>query len=191
MSSRWHGVLNSLAVAGVRDGHDVAIFGNGFMGVLHARAAEALGARPVVLTTGPWPLGLEDRWAGSTMASVEVASSSTAFDAAIVIRDVVSSIGAACTITSPGGTVSIFASLSPDAELDVPAGLIRRKQLRLTAAASHRAVDFTAAADAIGTRSVRVEDLVHRRFPLDRLQEALEYASDNDTGRVLIDVAAA
>jgi threonine dehydrogenase-like Zn-dependent dehydrogenase len=85
-----------------------------------------------------------------------------------------------------GGIVSVFASLSPTAVIGLPTLLLRTKELRLTGAASHRERDFKAAGKMIDEGSVRVDDLIHRRFPLARLSEALEYASFKDTGRVVI-----
>ncbi len=46
-------VLNSLAVAGVNRDSRLAVIGNGFMGILHARAAAARGAKVTLLRDEP------------------------------------------------------------------------------------------------------------------------------------------
>ncbi len=63
---------------------------------------------------------------------------------------------------------------------------MRRKQILLTAAASHRRIDFAAAARHVADGTVAVADLVHRSYPLARVQEALTFAAATDTGRVII-----
>jgi len=181
-------VQNSLGIAQVGPATRLAIIGNGFMGVLHARAAAAAGADVTLLRTGPVPTGLERAWAGESfdVGDRNHCPQSSAFDAVILIRDVVANLPLAADMTRPGGIVSVFASLPSTDAIGLPALLFRTKELRLTAAASHRERDFQAAARMVNDGGVRVDDLIHRRFPLARLSEALEYASSKDTGRVVI-----
>lgn len=181
-------VLNSLDIAGVGRASAVVIVGNGFMGVLHARAAAAVGAYVTVVATSPVPAGLEGAWAGATIGFAEAVGQldRCAFDAVILIRDVTSSLGLAGELVRPGGTVSVFASVPSGTAIGLPARLLRIKELRLTAAASHRDRDFQAAARMISDGVVRVDDLVHRVFPLRRVRDALEYATAFDTGRIIV-----
>lgn len=181
-------VQNSLGVAQVGPATRLAIVGNGFMGVLHARAATAVGAHVTLLRTGPAPAGLERAWSGEG-ADVDDATDhpeSSAFDAVILTRDVVENLPLAGEMARPGGIVSVFASLPPATVLGLPTRLLRTKELRLTAAASHRERDFQAAGRMIDDGSVRVDDLIHRCFPLARVSAALKYASSKDTGRVVV-----
>jgi len=186
-------VLNSLAVAGVDAGSRLAVVGNGFMGVLHARAAAARGAEVVVLETGAAPAGLERAWRGArrplgedALATQAPLPEGEAFDAAIVIRGAPWSIAAAAQLVRPGGVVSVYASLAADVSVGLPSRLIRRRQLVLTAAASHRRVDFARAAEHVADGTVAVADLVHRRYPLAQVQAALAYAAETDSGRVIV-----
>lgn len=181
-------VQNSLDIAEVGPGTRLAIIGNGFMGVLHARAAAAAGAHVTLLRTGPAPVGLERAWSGESVDVDDRAHQpdSSALDAVILTRDVVANLPLAGEMVRPGGIVSVFASLPPTQVIGLPTQLLRTKELRLTAAASHRERDFQVAGKMIDDGSVRVDDLIHRRFPLARLSEALEYASSKDTGRVVI-----
>jgi threonine dehydrogenase-like Zn-dependent dehydrogenase len=188
-------VLNSLAVARVERGSRLAVVGNGFMGVLHARAAAARGAEAVLHDTGPAPAGLEHAWSGPRRAlepEREALSRRTPspddgpFDAAIVIRGAPRSVTAAAHLVRPGGVVSVYSSLGRDEDIGLPSQLMRRKQVVLTAAASHRRSDFAAAVRQVGDGTVAVADLVHRSYPLARVQEALEYAGATDSGRVIV-----
>lgn len=186
-------VLNSLHSARVSDGSRLAVIGNGFMGLLHARAAEALGARPTLYETGPPPAGLEETWAGevrtlpaSSADHGPLGNGDAEFDAAIVIRHVRESLGAAGRIVRPGGAVSVFASQPSDEDIALPSQVVRKKELVLTAAASHRSRDFLAAAALVSTGAVQVGDLVHRRFSLDAAAQALSYSTGRDTGRVMV-----
>jgi L-iditol 2-dehydrogenase len=181
-------VNNSLASAEVRSATRLAIIGNGFMGVLHARAAAAVGARVTLLRTGPAPAGLEYAWPGEALDTEDLASGpeSSAFDAVILTRRIAENLQLAGNITRPGGIVSVFASLPPTDVIGLPTSLLRTKELRLTGAASHRERDFQLAGEMIDDGRVRVDDLIHRRFPLARVSEALAYATSTDTGRVVV-----
>jgi L-iditol 2-dehydrogenase len=181
-------VQNSLDGAQVGPATRVAIIGNGFMGVLHARAATAAGAHVTLVRTGPAPAGLERAWSGDSADAGDRADhpESSGFDAVILTRDVVANLRLAAELARPGGIVSVFASLPPAEAIGLPTSLLRTKELRLTAAASHRERDFQAAGRMVDEGRVRVDDLIHRRFPLARLSEALAYASSTDTGRVVI-----
>lgn len=188
-------VLNSLRVAGVDAGTRVAIVGNGVMGVLHARAAEAIGASPVVFETDPAPAGLEQAWGGEArsleaegtrLADAGLVGMDPEFDAAILIRRVAESLPLCGKLTRPGGVVSVFASLPAAAEISMPSRLLRTKELMLTAAASHRREDFHRAASMVGNSDLEVADLVHRSFPLGAIESALDYSIGHDTGRVMI-----
>jgi L-iditol 2-dehydrogenase len=181
-------VQNSLGIAQVGPATRLAIIGNGFMGVLHARAAAALGAHVTLVRTGPAPTGLEHAWPGESLDADDPTRppASSAFDAVILIRGVAANLPLAGDIARPGGIVSVFASLPPTEVIGLPTSLLRTKELRLTASASHRERDFQLAGRMIDDGRVRVDDLIHRRFPLARLSEALDYASSKDTGRVVI-----
>ncbi len=183
-------VQNSLGGAQVGRDTRLAIIGNGFMGVLHARAARAAGADVTLLRTDPTPVGLEGAWRGKSLDANDRTRppASSAFDAVILIRDVVANLPLAGELARPGGIVSVFASLPPADVIGLPARLLRTKELWLTGAASHRERDFRAAGKMIDDGRVRVDDLIHRSFPLARLSEALAYASSADTGRVVITV---
>ena len=166
--------------------------GRGVVAAGHPETAAA-GAHVTLLRTGPAPTGLERAWSGESVGADDATDhpQSSAFDAVILTRDVVQHLPLAGEMARPGGIVSVFASLPPATVLGLPTGLLRTKELRLTAAASHRERDFRAAGRMIDDGSVRVDDLIHRRFPLARLSEALEYASSKDTGRVVIAIGGA
>jgi L-iditol 2-dehydrogenase len=178
-------VQNSLAIAEVGSGTRLAIIGNGFMGVLHARAAAALGAQVTLVRTGQAPTGLETAWQGESV-DAEEAGQPPAFHAVILTRAVKANLPLAGDIARHGGIVSVFASLPPTEVIGLSTSLLRTKELRLTGAASHRERDFQLAARMIDDGRVRVDDLIDRRFPLAHLAEALRYASSTDTGRVVI-----
>jgi L-iditol 2-dehydrogenase len=181
-------VQNSLGIAEVGGATRLAIIGNGFMGVLHARAAAAVGAEVTLLRTGPAPTGLEHAWPGESLDADDATHppESSAFDAVILTRAVAANLPLAGDIARPGGIVSVFASLPPTEVIGLPTSLLRTKELRLTGAASHRERDFQLAGRMLDDGRVRVDDLIHRSFPLARLSEALAYASSTDTGRVVI-----
>lgn len=188
-------VLNSLRSASVDAGTRLAIVGNGFMGVLHARAARAAGAHAVLFETAPTPIGLEGTWTGprrqldaerQRLDARDPAREDWAFDTVIIIRGVGQNLTPAAQLVRPGGIVSVFASQSSEKDIALPSAVLRKKELRLTAAASHRREDFTAAASLVREGSVVVSDLIDRCFALDDIAGAFDYAVGNDTARVMI-----
>jgi L-iditol 2-dehydrogenase len=190
-------VLNSLSTGLVEPGSRLAVVGNGFMGILHARAAAAIGAEVTLLQTGPAPAGLADAWRGPQAPLVEGLDARTPlrfegdFDRAILIRGLPGSLITAAHLLAPGGLICVYASSPAAVSLSIPSQLLRRKQLGLISTASHRRVDFEAAAKMIGDGSVAVGDLVHSHFPLDQIQEALAFASGTDSGRAVVTADAA
>jgi L-iditol 2-dehydrogenase len=188
-------VLNSLRIASVVAGTRLAIIGNGFMGVLHARAAQAAGALPTLFETTACPAGLENAWNGprrrletqlAVLSRRDPIRGEHEFDAAILIRGVVESLPLAAQLVRPGGTVSVFASQPSDEDIALPSQIVRKKELRLTAAASHRREDFHNAASLVRDGDVVVTDLVHRCFVLDEMAAAFDYSVGHDTGRIMI-----
>jgi L-iditol 2-dehydrogenase len=188
-------VLNSLRVAGVEQGSRLAIIGNGFMGVLHARAAEAVGAEVTLYATDPPPAGLEHAWAGAVRSLEDQRTAlgerrprliEWEFDQAIVIRDVPVGLTVAAQLVAPGGTVSVYASRPIDEDVRVSSQIMRKKEISITGAASHRLVDFRAATSLVAHADVQVGDLVHRSYPLEEVADALDYATSHHTGRVMV-----
>lgn len=181
-------VLNSLDSAGVVPGVDVAIIGNGFMGVLHARAAAAVGARAILVETHPTPAGLDGAWDGAMVAQTAALDvlGSEKVDVVIVIREPTAGLALAGELARPGGVVSVFASVAPETVLGLSAKTLRNKELSLTATASHRRRDFNCAAFLVSSGSITVTDLIHRKYPLADVLEALEYSVCRDTARVVV-----
>jgi L-iditol 2-dehydrogenase len=185
-------VLNSLSTALVEPGSRLAVVGNGFMGILHARAATAIEAEVTLLSTGPPPAGLSDAWQGSQAPLAEGLDAQTPlqlegdFDRAIVIRGLPESLITTAHLVGPGSTICIYASPPENLNISIPGQLLRRKQLGLTSSASHRRVDFFAAAKMVGDGSIAVADLVHRSLSLDRIGDALTLACNTDSGRVVV-----
>jgi L-iditol 2-dehydrogenase len=183
-------VLNSLATTLVEPGARVAVIGNGLMGVLHARAAAAIGAEPTLVHTGPEPAGLAGAWQGPDLRLPEDLGAETSlpgageFDRVIVIRGLPESLPVATRLAAPGGLIGIYASRQ--IEISVPAPVMRRKELGFIAAASHRRVDFEAAAAKVGDGTVLVGDLIHRSFPLGQIEDALDFACETDSGRIMV-----
>jgi L-iditol 2-dehydrogenase len=170
-------VLNSLRVAGV------------------GTAALALGARATLFETGPAPEGLADAWSGQTrslkderagLSGRDPVLDAARFDSVIVIRGVGENLTVAGQLARPGGRVTVFASPPSEQDIGLASPLLRRKEVSLSAAASHRREDFARAASLVSDGDVLLDDLIHRCFALEQVGAALDYAVERDSARVMV-----
>lgn len=83
----------------------------------------------------------------------------------------------ALTAARPGGRVLLFAANDPVTRIEFPAAAVGIDEKEILGSYS-AAVDLQeAAAELILTKKLPVMDIVTHRFPLDRIQEALELAA--------------
>src|ERR1044072_6275657 len=117
--------MNSIGITGALPGSRLAIVGNGFMGVLHARAAKALEYDVTLVETHRAPTGLARAWRGAAIErDAELARQSAySVDVTIFIRDAADNLDLAGELTRSGGVVSVFASLPLETTIGLPARL--------------------------------------------------------------------
>jgi L-iditol 2-dehydrogenase len=180
-------VMHSIGQSGCRRGDSIAVFGLGFMGALHVRAAQVMGMKvvgvllrnlacaPDVLLCTPDVL-LADRDDDLTQ---EVA-------AAICIRGGAEAVRQAITMTRPGGRIVLFESLAVDSCLQLDLSLIRARELALIGALSHTRSDFLSASDLLHKYPNLLTGLVSKTFSFADLTAALTSAVQGNAGRVVV-----
>ena len=79
-----------------------------------------------------------------------------------------------------------FAAGYPAPEIKIDSNIIHYKRLELIGTIGSDTDDFQMAVDMLDKRLIKVEKLIEKRFPLDKLQEAYELAATPGSFRVSV-----
>ncbi|MGA8535240.1 MAG: alcohol dehydrogenase catalytic domain-containing protein [Candidatus Tumulicola sp.] len=173
-------VVKSLRRGGVAPGDTLCIAGLGVMGLMHVLAGKALGARV---------FGSDFIAARRSRAQALGAITFHPDDAGAVLNDGAAvticgpgtpgALKAAIAMTSPGGTVVMFAPLEPGTPLQLDAGRFYFDDLRLVASYSCGPDDTRAALGLIENGIVSAEKLGATLVSLDETPRAYRYLAES------------
>jgi len=177
-------VVRAQVRAGVRPGSTVLVMGSGISGLLHIRLALALGAGRVFATdVSPYRLDWARR-SGATEAFdaiaageglpelLRAANDGNLADLVILGTGAPSAIDQGLACLDNGATFVVFAVPAPGQDHPMPLNELWRREVIVRTAYGASPADLAMAMDLIGTRRVRVDDLVTHRLPLERAAEA-------------------
>lgn len=183
-------VVRAQTRAGVRPGSTVLVVGSGISGVLHIRLAAALGAGRVIATdVSPYRLDWARR-VGATAAFdaveagdrlpelVREANGGRLADLVLLCTGAPSAIAQSLGCLESGATYVFFAPPPPGEPYPMPVAELWRREVTVRTAYGAAPADLAMALDLIGTKRVRVDDLVTHRLPLDRIAEGFKLVSD-------------
>lgn len=178
--------LKGVELADIRQGDTVFVIGQGPIGLLFTQLAKLAGASVVVT----------DRFAYRRELAVELGadfafdpddvqlspttqglSKGRGADVAIVAVPSTAVVPQAFEAIRPGGKVLLFAQTRMNDLMQVDAGAICMQEKSLIGSYSSDILLQKRASELIFTRQVRVRELISHRFPLESIQEAIEYAS--------------
>ena len=181
-------------------GDTILISGAGTMGLLHVKAALAMGARVIVSDIDTSRLrdakamGADevvdasdaDRFYGQVMGMTH----NHGVDSCIITTPAASAVEAAVKVLAPAGILNIYTSYGNKPSLPVDMNTIHRNEFVSTGSEGRTESDFYTAVRALSNRRVMVDDLVTRIYPMEQAQEAVEAALSGSTYRVLLDMEA-
>jgi L-iditol 2-dehydrogenase len=185
--------IHAVRRAGIGLGDSVLITGAGPIGLVTLMAARAAGATMTIVTDlQPGRLQLA-RELGATV-SVDIRS----HDAQAIVRDLTAARGVDATIECTGasramltgitsvkrGGTAVWVGTADDA-YTIPAVDVIRRALTVRGIFRYRHT-YPPAIDLIATGQAEVARLITHRFPLDRLQEAMETAHTGRDGAVKV-----
>ena len=84
------------------------------------------------------------------------------------------------------GMVMLFASAHPGTPLSIDPNLIHKRSICITGVTGKNQADLYQAAALLSSKAIQTASLVEARYPLEKVQEAMEFASNNETYRVIL-----
>lgn len=178
--------LQILELVHIRPSDEVAVVGDGRLGLLIAQAAAHTGCRLTVLGRHENHLAFL-RAQGADTVLIESSDSIPAalvdsFDIAAEATGAESGFLAAKTIVRPGGVIALKSTFAkPMTSFDVSSLVV--DEIRVVGS---RCGPFAPALRMLEQGGVEVQPMIHRVFPLNEAVEALEYAGQRGVLKVLV-----
>jgi L-iditol 2-dehydrogenase len=190
-------IVKAVQKARITKGETVLIIGCGPIGLQLLMVANLTGAKiftsdPMVqrrtksLTLGA--LEAFDPTSGKLIADVKARTEGRGADAVLVAVAHPAVVVDALAAARPGGRILLFAANDPVTKIEFPAAAVGIDEKEILGSYS-AAVDIQeSAADLVLQRKLPVMEIVTHRFPLDRIQEALDLAArpTTDSLKILI-----
>jgi L-iditol 2-dehydrogenase len=173
-------VLRGQTAAHLQTGQSVFILGAGISGLLHLKAAKALGAGPVCISDiHKERLDFAEKFHATAAfpsdsdvpTHLREANNGHLADVVIVAAGNVEALGVAWRTVDRGGTVLIFAPLEPGIDLPIPLFDLWHDGITITTTYACSPLDITEAIELIRSKNVVVEDMITHRLPLARAAE--------------------
>ncbi len=188
--------IRSLKKIDLQISEDLLIIGAGPMGLMHLKAALAMGARVTVSDVNDARLAL----ASEMGADFTVNPSKQ--DIVSVIMDLTGGVGAdACVVASPAfsalenafsairkdGRVNIYTAYTMDKPaLPVDLNFLHRNEITVTGTEGRTETDFLQASRMLSFGKIDVKPLISRIIGFDGLEDGIKAAMSPDTQRVLL-----
>jgi L-iditol 2-dehydrogenase len=179
-------IVKAVQKARVTDGETVLIVGCGPIGLQLLMVSKLEGAKPYTsdpiaerraksLTLGA--IESFDPGSGKLVEEVRARTGGRGADAVLVAVAHPSVVSDALAAARPGGRILLFAANDPVTKIEFPAAAVGIDEKEILGSYS-AAVDIQdLAADLVLRKKLPVMEIVTHRYPLDRIQEALELAA--------------
>ncbi len=177
----------------------IAISGAGMLGLTCAAMAKSLGAKAVIVTDiNPNRLDLARRFGATTVLlasnqenvkeAIQTTTSGRGVDVLFEMSGARAAVASSVDLVRIGGTCVWVGSVFPDEPIPLLAETVARKILSIHGVHNYRPDDLGFGLDFLARHhnDFPFESLVATRFPLEKTQEALEYAAGSEEVRVLV-----
>ena len=186
-------VIHSVDKALLRFGDDVLVIGCGTMGYLHLLLARLRGARVFVSDSDPVKRRLAlEHGASDAFEPVEVekrireATRGVGADAVFVTFGHQDTAAQASATVRSGGRIIYYASFPPGVAPGVDASRLHHDEIVLTGARGQTLQDWHQASRLLAANLVDVRPLISGRYPLEKLSDALDRATDGSAFRIIV-----
>jgi len=168
-------VIRGQRIARLLPGQSVLVLGSGISGLLHIRAARALGAGLIMATdVNEYRMSAAKRSGADHVfdavedipAAVRRVNGGRPADLVIVCTGALSAFRQALRCVDRGGAVLCFATTEPDVELPVPLNEFWRNEITLLPSYGNSPLDAMIAIELLRTRRIVVEDMITHRLSL-------------------------
>ncbi len=192
ISCCFHGVEQSR----VRVGSTVLILGLGFMGLVMVQVARLYGASKII---GCDPIPSRRKLAREIGADIVLSPSEENYeeqvlaategkgaDAVIAALALPSVFEEGIKFVKPGGTLNLFGGAASGSKMCVDPNVIHYKEVSVVGTAGYRYQSIPRILKVLESGALRIEELITKIYPLERVQEALEANLTNREVKVLI-----
>jgi L-iditol 2-dehydrogenase len=167
-------VVRGQRLARLQPGQSVLVLGSGISGLLHIRAARALGAGRIMATdVSDYRMkAAEISGAGHVFSALDDIPAlvqkvnGRPADLVIVCTGALSAFRQALKCVDRGGSILCFATTEPDVELSVPLNEFWRNEITLLPSYGNSPLDAAVAIEMLRARRIAVEDMITHRLPL-------------------------
>ncbi|MDH3975258.1 MAG: alcohol dehydrogenase catalytic domain-containing protein [Deltaproteobacteria bacterium] len=180
-------ILRGQRMAGTLPGDTVVIVGSGLSGLLHIKAAKAMGAGNIIAVDIE-----ENRLAAARNFGADHTVNAKAdvkqfvkdnnggrlADRVIICAGALDAAIQALGLIGKGGTLLFFAVPKPGEEISIDFNPFWRDDISIKTSYGSSPFDHTQAMEFIRNGSIIVSDMVSHRFPLDEIQDAFNMAAD-------------
>jgi L-iditol 2-dehydrogenase len=178
-------VVRGMRALQLARGDTVMIYGAGMAGLLFIKLARHLGAGPVIVSdTDSYRLESAKRVgasftiaAGPDVPSLITEKSGRPADKVVVCTGAISAAEAALKSVDRGGTLLMFAVGKPGETIPVDFNSLWRRDISIKTSYGAAPVDNRESLELLRRRSVRVDDLITHRYPLEDIGEAFLMAA--------------
>jgi len=187
--------LRAVRRSALGEGEAAVVVGLGSIGLLLVQLLRLRGAR--VVGVDPLPdrralarrLGAEaaaDPTRDDVGAAVRVVSGGRGADLALLAAGSAATLAPALGWVRDGGAVCCFAPLAPDAAVPVNLNPLYYRELTLFGSYSPSPADLREALELLGSRRVRVAEIISHRLPLSALGEAVAAVREHRALKVIL-----
>ncbi|MDY0287251.1 MAG: alcohol dehydrogenase catalytic domain-containing protein [Sphaerochaeta sp.] len=187
--------IRSLKKVDLQLGETLMVCGAGTMGMLHMKVALAMGARVIMCDIDKQRLQDALRM-GCTVAldasgpdlvgQVQQLTRGRGVECCIITSSSKDAARLAFQVLAPAARVNVFTSYDDKPEFPIDMNTVHRREYQITGSESRTEVDFNQAVRVLSNKTVALEHLISKIFPLDSIGEAMAAALDKKTYRVLV-----
>ena len=172
-------VVRGFRIADIRPGHAVAIIGSGIAGLLQVKLARAWGAKKIIAVdindyrlkkAKEFGADLVLKASGDVPKRIKEENDGYLADRVILSAGAESALLQALKCIDRGGTLLLFAPLSPDVNLPVNIFDVWNKQIKIVSTYAGAPRDIREAIEILKNKIIRVDDMITHRLSLDDIQ---------------------
>lgn len=188
--------LRSLKKVGLQMGETILILGSGTMGLLHMKAAQAMGAKAIISDIDTNRLqdarkmgcfaALDASDDEQVLKQVKALTRGRGVECCIITTSSKSAAKLAFQALAPGGRVNVFSSYDDRPKFPIDMNTVHRQEYQITGSEGRSEIDFNQAVRVLSNKTIGVTELISKTYPLDKFEEAMTASLDKRNYRILI-----
>jgi L-iditol 2-dehydrogenase len=181
-------VVRGQRIAQVQEEQTVLILGSGIAGLLHVKLAKSKGVRVIATDVNDWRLqrakefGADITINAKSYATEELkeANDGRLADRVILCTGAMPAVKQAIESVERGGSILFFAVPKPGVEVDIPVNDFWRNEVAVLTSYGAAPRDLKESVELIGSKKIRVSDMITHELPLEEAQKGFKLVADAD-----------